>query len=159
MEKADKSGLWRGVLVASVALNLLVAGMAAGWWLRHGGVHHGAHPSRLDLAGGPLTRALSAADRSEIAREMRAAWRAQGGGRDVMHESMEALLADLRAQPFDPARVAARLAAQRAAFSARFELGQQVLVAHLSDMSAAQRAAFADRLEAQIAAYQARHHR
>jgi uncharacterized membrane protein len=157
MAKEDTSGLWRGVLVASLAVNLLVVGIAAGWWLRHGGAHHGAHPSRLDMAGGPLTRALSAAERHEIAREMRAAWRAQGGGRDAMRESMEALLVDLRAQPFEPARVAARLAAQRAAFAARFELGQQVLVAHLGAMSAAERAAFADRLEAQIAAYRGHH--
>jgi len=153
MANGTTSGLWRGVLVVSLALNLLVAGMAAGWWLRHGDAHHGAHPSRLDMAGGPLTRALSAADRREIAREMRAVWRAQGGGRDAMRESMQALLSDLRAQPFDPARVAARLAEQRAAFAARFELGQQVFVAHLGAMSAAERLAFTDRLEVQIAAY------
>lgn len=153
MANGTTSGLWRGVLVVSLALNLLVAGMAAGWWLRHGGAHHGAHPSRLDMAGGPLTRALSAADRREIAREMRAASRAQGDGHDAMRESMEALVADLRAQPFDAGRVTTRLAMQRAKFSERFEMGQAVLVAHLEAMSPTERAAFADRLEAEIANY------
>ena len=40
----------RALLVASLALNLAVAGLAAGWALRHGGDHAGHHPSRLDMA-------------------------------------------------------------------------------------------------------------
>ena len=72
-----------------------------------------------------------------------------------MRESMAALVAELRAEPFDAGAVAARLAAQRAAFAERFEMGQAALVAHLAAMSRAERAAYADRLEAEIAAYRA----
>lgn len=146
----------RVVLVVSLALNLAVAGVAAGWWLRHGGAHHGHHPARLDMAGGPLSRALSEGDRREIARGMREAMRAQGGSRGTLRESMAAMVADLRAEPFDADKVAARLAEQRAVFAARFEMGQASLVAHLAEMSAAERAAYADRLEAEIAAYRVR---
>lgn len=159
MAEARKKGLSTGLrvlLVVSLAFNLLIVGAVAGWWLRHGGPAHGHHPARLDMVGGPLSRALSPADRRAIARGMRATMRAEGAGRAELRaqvrESMTALLADLRAEPFDADRVAARLAAQRAAFAERFEMGQAVLVAHLSAMSAAERAAFADRLEAEIAA-------
>ncbi len=121
----------RVVLVVSLALNLAVAGVAAGWWLRHGGG----------------------------ARGMRNAMRAQGGPRGALLESMAALVADLRTEPFDASKVAARLAEQRAVFAARFEMGQAALVAHLANKSASERAAYADRLEAEIAAYHARRRR
>ncbi len=159
MAAERKTGLSTGlrvVLVVSLALNLAVAGVAAGWWLRHGGGGHGHHPARLDMVGGPLSRALSEADRREIGRGIRDAMRAHGAGRAELRESMAALVAELRAEPFDAGAVAARLAAQRAAFAERFEMGQAALVAHLAAMSGTERAAYADRLEAEIAAYRAR---
>ncbi|MBE0452517.1 periplasmic heavy metal sensor [Roseovarius autotrophicus] len=159
MAEGKKGGLSTGLrtfLVVSVALNLLVAGAAAGWWLRHGDGYHGHHPARLDMVGGPLSRALSEADRREIARGMRAHMRVQGPERGAMRASMEALVAELRAEPFDAGKVALRLAAQRAAFAERFEMGQAVLVAHFAAMTGADRAAYADRLEAELAAYSGR---
>lgn len=154
-----KSGMGRWMrllLVVSLAANLAVVGAVAGWVLRHGG-HHGHHPSRLDMAGGPLTRALSDADRREIGRRMRQVWRERGGGHMQMRASFDALVADLRSVPFDPGRVAQRLRQQREGFAARFEMGQEVLIVHLSQMSDANRAAYADRLESQIEAYRNRH--
>ena len=150
--------LMRIVLVASLALNLLVVGLAAGWALRHAGDPH--PPSRLDMAGGPLTRALSPEDRHEIARRMRKAWRAADGGRADLRDSYDALVADLRAVPFDPASVSARMRQHRERFAIRFEMGQDVLVTHLSNMSDDNRSAYADRLEERIRAYRAaRDHR
>ena len=146
----------RALLVASLALNLAVAGLAAGWALRHGGDHAGHHPARLDMAGGPLTRALSDEDRRAIGREMRAAWRARAGTGPDIGESFDALVADLRSVPFDADRVAIQMRAQRDGFAARFEIGQAVLLTHLAAMSDAERAAYADRLEAQIAEYRAK---
>ena len=72
-----------------------------------------------------------------------------------------ATLADLRAEPFDPATVSARMRQHRERFAVRFEMGQAVLVTHLAGMSAAERHAYADRLEERIAAYRAArdHHR
>lgn len=146
--------LTRIVLVASLALNLLVVGLAAGWALRH---TDGPHPSRLDMAGGPLTRALSQEDRHEIGRQMRQAWRQVDGGRADMRASLDAMVADLRAVPFDPAQVAERMRQHRARFAVRFEMGQDILVTHLSNMTDAERRAYADRLEDKIRAYRAAH--
>lgn len=157
-EPQDKSGTgrWmRVLLVVSLAVNLAVVGVVAGWALRHGG-HHGHHPSRLDMAGGPLTRALSDEDRREIGLRMRQVWRESGGNRAGFRSSFDALVVDLRAVPFDPDRVAERMREQREGFAARFEMGQEVLIAHLAAMSDADRAAYADRLEARIKDYRAR---
>ncbi|WP_417725862.1 periplasmic heavy metal sensor [Roseovarius sp.] len=145
----------RALLVVSLALNLAVAGLAAGWALRHSGNYSGHHPSRLDMVGGPLTRALSDEDRQKISRAMRAAWRAHAGTGPSIGDSFDALVIDLRAVPFDADRVAAQMRAQRDGFAARFEMGQVALMAHLAQMSNAERAAYADRLEAQIADYRA----
>jgi uncharacterized membrane protein len=142
--------LMRLLLVASLALNLLVVGLVAGWALRHGGDRH---PPRLEMAGGPLTRALSPEDRHEIAREMRETWRAADGGRADLRDNYDALVADLRAVPFDANQVADRMRQHRARFAVRFEMGQEVLVRHLTEMSDADRRAYADRLEERIQAY------
>jgi uncharacterized membrane protein len=157
-ERQSKSGTgrWmRVLLVVSLAANLAVVGVVAGWALRHGG-HHGHHPTRLDMAGGPLTRALSDEDRREIGQRMREVWRESGGNRAGFRSSFDALVVDLRAVPFDPDRVAERMREQRQGFAARFEMGQDVLIAHLAAMSDADRAAYADRLEARIREYRAR---
>lgn len=146
----------RALLVASLALNLAVAGLAAGWALRHGGDHAGHHPARLDMAGGPLTRALSDEDRRAIGRAMSEAWRARAGTGPDIGESFDALVVDLRSVPFDADRVATQMRSQRDGFAARFEMGQEVLLTHLAAMSDADRAAYADRLEAQIAEYRAK---
>lgn len=146
----------RALLVASLAINLAVAGLAAGWALRHGGDHAGHHPARLDMAAGPLTRALSEEDRREIGRAMRQAWRTRTDSAPGIGESFDALVADLRAVPFNVDRVATQMRAQRDGFAARFEMGQEVLMTHLAGMTDAERAAYADRLEAQIADYRAK---
>lgn len=150
---APRNGrMMRILLVTSLALNLLVVGLAAGWALR---LSVGGQPSRLDMAGGPLTRALTHEDRREIGQQMREAWRAADGGRGDLRESYDALVADLRAVPFDPAQVSVRMRQHRERFAIRFEMGQDVLVRHLSTMSYADRHAYADRLEDRINAYRA----
>lgn len=150
-------GPWvRGLLVVSLAFNLLVVGVIGSWALRHGGTHGGHHPSRLDMAGGPLTRALNDEDRREIGEKMRGAYRNGGRTRAAQRAGFDALVADLRAVPFDPATVAARMSEQREGFRERFEMGQRLLLDHLATMSDAERAAYADRLEARIDEYRAR---
>ncbi len=143
----------RGLLVTSLALNLLVVGVIGSWALRHGGTHGGHHPSRLDMAGGPLTRALSDKDRREIGQKMRSAYRDGGRTRATQSAGFDALVADLRAVPFDPETVAERMSQQREGFRDRLELGQRLLLEHLAAMSDSDRAAYADRLEARINDY------
>jgi uncharacterized membrane protein len=113
------------------------------------------------MAGGPLTRALSTEDRHAIGNAMRETWREADDGRTDLRDSYDALLADLRAVPFDPALVSARMRQHRERFAVRFEMGQEVLVTHLATMSDADRRAYADRLEDRIKAHRAArdHHR
>ncbi|GAW36042.1 hypothetical protein RA2_03110 [Roseovarius sp. A-2] len=153
------TGSWmRLLLVVSLAANLAVVGVVAGWALRHGG-HHGHHPSRLDMAGGPLTRALSDEDRREIGQRMRQVWRETRSDQADIGTSFDALVSDLRAVPFDPARVTRRMQQHREGFAARFAMGQEVLLDHLAAMSDADRAAYADRLEKRIREYRERRDR
>ena len=152
---------WRIVLIVSLALNLLIAGAIGGWVLRHGiGPHGRTRPAFRALAqlGGPLTHALDAEGRAAIAARLRAERGAHEARRAALREGFEALLADLRAQPFDRDRVAARLDAQRAQVAGRFQAGHAALVAHLAQMSAPERAAYADRLEEKLRRWR-RHHR
>ena len=136
----------RVLLVLSLALNLLVIGAVVGamfsWssWRPH-------HGSRLETAGGPLTRALSSEDRRAIGKEMRKAHRGDKGQREKHHAELEGLVAELKAMPFDPAPVEERLRRHRQSFDARFDLGLKLLLERLIQMSPDERAGYADRLQ------------
>ncbi len=137
----------RWLLVASLALNLLLLGAAAGQMLR--ARFGAAHPVVLrDLSFGPYTEAMSPADRAALRRAfadrappLREVWRAQ-------RDEQAAIIAALRAEPFDPAALAAILETQAGRSMARLRTGQTVLLERIAAMGAADRAAFADRLEA-----------
>lgn len=150
MDKSDSTrsypGWMRWVLVISLALNLLVVGMVGGWMLKVG-KHGHYHPSRLDQVGGPLTRALSKEDRRHIGQAMRRAYRDRGEDRATHRAAMQALIAELRKDTFDRPAVETQLSAQRAVLTDRVALGQTLLTDRLEQMSAAERATFADRLE------------
>jgi hypothetical protein len=163
VEETRKAGRGRRVvLVASLALNLAALGAVGGWVLRHGigpDHRHGPHAARMAQMGGPLTRALDAEGRDAVAAQLRGDRAAQKARRAALQASLMGLLADLRARPFDPARVEARLAAQRAQVTGRLEAGHEALLAHLAGMSDAGRAAYADRLEQTVHRWPQRHHR
>ncbi len=145
-----KAGGSRGLRIAlgvSVALNLLVAGLVAGAVLRDGGPR-----DRMlrDLDFGPFTEALSDQDRDALRREFVAR---SGGFRDAraeMRADFDALLAVLRATPFDAEAARAVLAATQARVQERLTLGQEVLVERLAAMTPEAREAFADRLERRL---------
>jgi len=143
---------WRIVLIASLTLNLAVAGALGGWVLRHGIGHgnHSPHSARMAQMGGPLTRALDDEGRADIAVRLRADGGSRAARRAALREGFTALLAALRAQPFDPDAVAARLSAQRAQVAERLEAGHAALVSHLVAMTATERAAYADRVEEKL---------
>ncbi len=158
-DEARKNGLkpWlRFVLIASLALNMLTVGMIGGAAIKWS-QWRGHHPPRLDQAGGPLTRALTQEDRREIGRRMRAAYRESGKKRGHKRAEMAALVEDLKAQPFDAEAVRMRLARQRAVFDERLALGQALLLERLTQMSDAERAAYAGRLSEALERHKHRH--
>lgn len=136
----------RVLLVASLALNLLIVGGFVGAMAMRG-TGHAHHPPRLDSPGGPLTRALSREDRRAIGQEMRKAYGMKRKHRAEQRAGLESLVADLKATPFNPDAVAIRMAQQRDQFGARLELGQKLLLERLTQMTEAERVAYADRLQ------------
>lgn len=140
------AGRWlRVALGLSLALNLAVAGVVGGALLRGGG--HGPHPSVRDLGFGPFAEALSEADRAALRRAFVGRMPDLRATRDEMRADMGAILTALRADPYDPSALLPVLERQRARTGERLELGQALIVDRIAAMTAAERLAFADRLE------------
>lgn len=132
---------WRIVLLASLGLNLLVVGLALGaLW---GGPGRERPPGMRGIA--PLVMALPEADRAALARAVDTR-----GRPDARRARFDALLAELRRDPFNPEAARAALAAQRELGARRMAQGEAALVARLAAMGAAERAAYADRLDEMI---------
>jgi uncharacterized membrane protein len=145
------TGWTRALLIGSLALNLAVAGIVAGAFLRaRVWDHPPPRAAMLDPAFGPWGPALSREDRAAL----RAAFAAERGrvaaGLEAERADRAELLAVLRAEPFDPAAldaVSARLAAR---IRERVEIGQRLLRDRIVAMTPDERRAFADRLEAAL---------
>lgn len=139
-------GKVKALLVVSLALNLLVAGLVAGAWLRDG------RPGTRDRdpGFGPFGEALSPEDRRELRRAFMARMPEMRENRAALKADLQDVVAALRADPFDPAALSAAMDAALARMAGRIEVGQELLVQRITAMDAAERAAFADRLEAAL---------
>lgn len=144
---AGGCGKWtRLVLVLSLALNLLVVGVVVGGAVRHH--RHGGDESARDIGFGPFTEALSKEDRKALRRAFLAA---NPGFRDMrkdMGRDMGDLIAALRADPWDAVAAGIILAGQSQRMTDWMDTGRDLLLERLSAMTPQDRAAFADRLEA-----------
>ncbi|MDF1854847.1 periplasmic heavy metal sensor [Pseudooceanicola sp.] len=139
--------LWlRLVLFGSLALNLLVVG-AVGGMLVFGPPEGRDRPPRSDRIGGPLTQALTHEDRRDIGRALREAYRGGRPDRGAMRDEYQRVIAALRSDPFDADEIADSLSRQLGAATERQKVGQEILLDHLRQMSVAERAAYADRLQ------------
>lgn len=146
----------RIVLFASLALNLAVAGMFAGFLLK-GPPRHGH--DRDPVA--PYTRAFDEEQRGEVWQTLRQRYRADraaDGRPDVLGEYRAALDA-LRAEPFDAEGFGRVLAEQGARADERRQRGETVLLDYVTALSPEDRAAYADRLEVVLEDYAARFER
>ena len=137
---------WVGiVLVVSLSLNLLIVAAVAGAmtmrekWQPHPG-------AQSEMRGGPMTRALKHEDRRALGLELRARLRDTGPSASERRAEFDGLIEDLKRVPFDPERVAARLARHRSEMQQTMEVGQVLLLEHLARMSDEDRAAFVDRV-------------
>ena len=143
---AYRTPVWvRVLLVASLAANLLIAGMVVG---ARTGREAGERVRGPRDAGAMLyLGALPREDRAALVAELRA------GGPDRRARVAEALaevratLTTLRAEPFDADAFAARLGHQRAVAAGRGERAEALLVARVAAMAPEERRAYADALE------------
>jgi uncharacterized membrane protein len=136
----------RVLLVLSLALNLAVAGMVIGAMVT-GGPHRG--PARIDMSLGPLGRALSPEDRRAVVQDLRGSGALGGMDRGARRAALAETVTLLRAEPFDPEALARGFAAQRDSGGRVLEAGHAALVARIATMTPRERAALADRLEAE----------
>ena len=144
----SSGGRWlRVVLVLSLALNLLVAGLVVGsaWkWRQSGG------PARsVEFSMGPIGRALAVEDRRAMSQALRDRPDLRPPNPREMRAVTEELIVTLRETPFRPERFAEQLQTIRNRSQAIQQAGQLALVEIVAGMSDAERAAFADRVEAQ----------
>lgn len=141
------SRLWRAVLVISLGLNLLVAGLVVGALSRD----HDRKPPRggFDFQSGPLGSALSREDRREIGRNMRERHERGDFGRNMRGERQRMALAIkeiVSVEPFDQQALEAVLAEGREVGSRVQRAAHESLVDHIAAMTPEERAAFAERL-------------
>lgn len=136
----------RVLLVLSLALNLAVAGVVIGAMVT-GGPRGG--PARIDMSLGPLGRALSPQDRRAVVRDLRETGALGGMDRGARRQALAETVALLRAEPFAPDALARGFTSQRERGGRVLEAGHEALVAHIAAMTLEERAALADRLEAE----------
>jgi uncharacterized membrane protein len=134
----------RILLVVSLALNLLVAGLVIGRLLD--GRPDGGRPMAVDLPLGPFARALSPEDRRMIGRDLLGDPALRDMRRSVREADLAALAAVLRAEPFDSAAAAAVISGQSQKMRALEQAVEEALLARFAVMTPAERGALADRL-------------
>jgi uncharacterized membrane protein len=139
-------GRWtKGLLIASLALNLLIVGVIAGGVLnRH---WRGSHAMGHDVGFGPFTEALSQDDRAAIRKAFLTTAPGHRAMRQEIRQDMADLVAILRADPLDAAAAGSILEMQNQRIVDRLGLGRRLLLDRISAMSPEARTEFADRVE------------
>lgn len=137
---------WKILLIGSLLVNFLVLGAVVGLVLRGGP----SGPRQVDLSFGPFTRALTEADRRSVGADLRKQLRADGGDRRLSRAQRAAdhaaLVALLTEQPFRPDAFADLIGAERARMQVFAARAERALVARITQMTPAERRAFAARL-------------
>lgn len=138
-----KRRLWlRIVFGLSLALNLLVLGVAVGAALRFGGPDGARRPPQV--VGAALYRELPRDDRRAFRQAMEKSPQARGPSRKAVAGQIAALL---RTTPFDMSALQALLD-DHAAKRGQWQMAaNRALIAQLAQMDPQERAAYADRVE------------
>ncbi len=140
------------LLLVSLAVNLLVAGLVVGAALSPDGPRKKGGDERAvrGVIGAPFFQSLPQEDRRAMVRDII-------GNRDQFRESREQLrerfqsfLALLRAEDFNREDAERLLGEQRQAASRRQDLGEGLLLDRLEAMTQEQRTAYADQLEKKL---------
>ena len=143
--KAKTGRGMRIVLIVSLALNLLIAGLVVGAVLSGGPKGH------RDMRMPPHVRALAFEDRRAIGRGIRAAYKEGRLQRDAGRAQARQLALLLEAAAFDRAEVTRLVDEMEAAKQSRFEVAREVWLDRVEAMSVQERAAYAARLREGLA--------
>lgn len=138
----------RVVLFASLAVNLIVVGLAAG--AIFGNKKGGDKPPRDADFMGAYTRALPDQDRRAIGRAIRDHHRKSGINREAARAEFQMMLEMIRATPFDAEGMENRLSAQAKTAFDRREAAQEIWLERVKAMTDAERQDYADQIEAQL---------
>ena len=144
------TALWvKVILGVSLALNLAIAGVIIGAFARSDGVgaRAGAAPD-IAAFGAPYMRALSKSQRRDIARQIRDDLGSDLPDRRARRDMFREVLASLRAEPFDEARLIAATTVQADTAVAVQNAARQAWIGKVSKMSAEERSHYADAVEA-----------
>ncbi|KNG94243.1 periplasmic heavy metal sensor [Pseudaestuariivita atlantica] len=145
-----RTALWvRILLFLSLAFNLLVIGLIVGAVTSSGPMERfGRVPA--DANRTPYVAALDAEDRRGLSRQLRRELRKDRPTVTEWRGSFATALDLLRATPFDAEAFDRHMRTQLDRQAVRVEAGRSALVAYVAEMSEAERAAYATRLEALI---------
>ncbi|WP_114285739.1 periplasmic heavy metal sensor [Candidatus Halocynthiibacter alkanivorans] len=147
---AKKKFRWsRVVLVLSLGLNLAVAGLVVGSVVRSDGFGRPPHQAMQarDLGFGPFVAALKPKDRRSIGREFALK---SGPSREGMRETrarFEAMLAALKAEPYEQTVVSQLFEAMEQDRSGRLLAAKEAMLGKIESMSAQERQDYAARLD------------
>jgi uncharacterized membrane protein len=136
----------RVALIASLALNLAIAGVVGGAMLGRGEHDRNGLIAR-DVSFGLFNDVFSERDRKELRRAYADANPNMRADRQQMREDLRTILTALRAEPFDAGVLRAALEAGASRIEARQTQGQALVLEHLAAMSVAERVEVANRLE------------
>jgi len=142
MADMDQKPRYRWLLIASLALNVLIIGLAIGIGLRGGPPERHSRNTEAGMRG--IARGLPEDHRKALGKEVNAQWQSTVKVRGGMRRD---LIAALEAEPFDPAAVDAILTAHHSHMSANMQSAGTAFLKVLSEMSAEDRANFVQNLQ------------
>lgn len=134
------------VLFLSLALNLLIIGLVLGA-VSGGPRDRDRSPALRDLGYGPFVQALARSDRQALSAAIRAESGSLRENRAALRAQFEAILGALRADPFDAEAFNTLVVDQRSRVSERVQIGQDLLLKQIAQMTPDDRAAYADALD------------
>jgi len=135
--------IWRIVLVASLALNLIVIGIGIGAMTKFGRPPEGP-PAAAN--GSVYLRALSHESRRNLGRDMRDLRKQHGekhGRNRENHYGYDSAIAVLTTTPFDAEKLATIMEEQAQVSSEHLAQAREMLLVHLSKMNDAERQEYA----------------
>ena len=142
---AGPSKIWRVVLVLSLALNLAIVGLVAGFSYRSS--VNGKPPQRYEVGLGPLGQALTREQRREIGEKLR-------GNQDVRRQShretiriMNQIAEIVRTEPLDRGALQSVLGTGSQRLEDLQNAALEALLAQIEEMDADERLEFAARID------------